>query len=174
MKYGLSFSEINFSQEGLGQLVHLEFSSSVASKKKRTVSAMRVQASNIAAKEIFLKQDDNEIQKLKAELATLRKELEEKKTKVVTDHVIDTLYALYMCFHKAKASQEISDDDYDDDHCNDDRYNDVDGEDNLISLSDYDMPLSEYELATKRRQENHQLAMSLGIAKVTLTVHVHI
>jgi len=47
------------------------------------VSAIQVQASNIAAKEIFQKQDDNEIQKLKAELATLRKELEEKK-KVVT------------------------------------------------------------------------------------------
>ena len=55
------------------------FSSSAASKKKRTVSAIQVQASNTAAKEIFQKQDDNEIQNLKAELAILRKELEEKK-----------------------------------------------------------------------------------------------
>ena len=82
-----------------------------------------------------------------------------------------------MCFHKDEAPLEIPDnndsDDYDDDHYNDDRYNDADSED--ISLSDYDMPLSEYELAAKRRrQENHQLAMSLGIAKVIHSLYIYV
>jgi len=36
-----------------------------------------------------------------------------------------------------------------------------------VSLSDYDMPISDYEAAANiRREENRQLAVSMGISKV--------